>query len=82
MKDNWIKSVIKKTLFPQGAVRPILWGALRGKKYRVSPVTGLSPVYSGVEKRQVEYFKKYIEPGDCVIDVFHEANALRNTAGQ
>src|SRR6266550_7046385 len=69
MKETCLKQTIKKFCFPPGSVRRIRMGPLRGKVFRVSDVTGMSPWYSGAEREHQRTFKALIEPGDVVIDV-------------
>lgn len=69
LKETALKSAIKKTFFPDGAIRTIQWGPLRGKKFRVSPVTGMAPWYSGTERLHQRMFKKLLRSGDAAIDI-------------
>ncbi len=49
--------------------RPIRFGAIRGMRFRVNLITGLSPWYSGAERPQQRAFKALLGPGDVVIDI-------------
>ncbi len=69
MKDNFLKRCFRKLFFPNGAVRKILIGPLRGHVYRVNEITGMAPWYSGTERSLQRLFKKLVVPGDVVIDI-------------
>lgn len=64
-----LKQVVKRLIFPDNSVRPILFGPLRGFRWRVNSITGLSPIYSGQERLNQLLFQRYIEPGDTVFDI-------------
>jgi hypothetical protein len=42
---------------------------MRGLHYRVGPITGLSPMYSGVERHLQGLFRQIVREGHSVIDV-------------
>jgi len=69
MKENWIKTVVRSLFFRRDAIRTILFGPMRGMVFRVGPVTGISPWYSGVERAQQRFFKALLHPRDVVMDV-------------
>jgi hypothetical protein len=37
--------------------------------YRVGPITGLSPWYSGAERDHQHAFRRFVAPGNLVVDV-------------
>jgi len=69
MKDNYLKHLAKTLYFRPGTIRRIFIGPLRGYVFRVSPITGLSPWYSGTERVVPKAFKRLVTKGDTVIDV-------------
>jgi FkbM family methyltransferase len=69
MKETLFKAVVRACLFPPGAVRRIYVGPLRGMRFRVSPITGLAPSYSGTERAHQKVFRCLVKPGDVVVDV-------------
>lgn len=69
MKDNLFKHFVRSLLFRQGSVRRIRLGPLRGMVFRVSPITGLSPWYSGAERQVQLTLRTLVHPGDTVLDV-------------
>lgn len=69
MKESWLKSVIRSAFFYPGAVRRIQVGPLRGMVFRVSPVTGLSPWYSGPERAHQRAFQRILRLGMVAVDV-------------
>lgn len=69
MKDNPFKSFVRRFLFPDGAVRTIRAGPLRGFRYRVSRITGMETWYSGHERDMQSAMTKHTRPGDTVLDV-------------
>ena len=69
MRETRLKGLMRSLFFPCGSLRKILFGPLRGMLYRVGPVTGLSPFYSGTERNEQKIFKSIIKKGDVVFDV-------------
>lgn len=69
MRDNPIKRLVRRHLFPDGAVRRIISGPLRGFRYRVSPITGMETWYSGHERDMQRAMAAYVRTGDTVLDV-------------
>lgn len=69
MKENFFKAAIRKFLLPHNAIRPIVWGALAGYRFRVNEITRLAPVISGHERDNQNLFKQHIKTGDTVLDV-------------
>jgi FkbM family methyltransferase len=63
------KPLLAKTLWPEGAVRTILWGPCRGLRYRIFPDMGLSPIYGGWEEEAQNLMQKHIRQGFVVYDV-------------
>lgn len=69
MRDNLLKALAKSLFFRTGSVRRVAFGPLRGMRYRVNEITGLSPWYSGVEREHQKAFKQLVGKGDTAIDV-------------
>lgn len=69
MRDNIVKLVARRFFFRTGSVHKIQFGPLRGMRFRISPITGLSPWYSGAERFHQRFFRKVVRPGDVGIDV-------------
>ncbi|GAC1365307.1 MAG: FkbM family methyltransferase [Actinomycetota bacterium] len=69
MKDGLLKGVARSTWLRPGAVRRIALGPLRGQAFRVGPITGLSPWYSGTERPVQRIFQALVGPSDVVFDV-------------
>src|SRR6476620_1594301 len=69
MKPTLLKSLTRKVFFPNGSIRQIRFGALAGKRYRVSDITGMSAWYSGTERDHQCAFASLVREGDTVIDV-------------
>lgn len=69
MRNNFLKAIIKKVFFPDGSIRIIIFGPLKGHRYRISSHSGLAPLYSGVEREHQKVFSDLIKSGDTVIDV-------------
>lgn len=69
MKDNFLKRLAKAVYFRPGVVRRVSIGPLRGMVFRVGPVTGLSPWYSGAERAHQRAFQRFLRPGMVAIDV-------------
>src|SRR5262245_37212247 len=69
MRSRNIKRILASVYFQPGAVRTIQFGPLRGTKFRVGPVTGMSPWYSGPERLHQQTFARHIKRGDIVVDV-------------
>lgn len=69
MREGGLKATIRCLFFQEGSVRRIRLGPLRGMLFRVGPVTGLSPWYSGVERGHQRFFQQVVRPGDVVVDV-------------
>jgi FkbM family methyltransferase len=64
-----VKTIARRTAFRDGAVRRIRLGPLRGRAFRIGPITGLSPWYSGSERPVQRVFRELVAPSDVVIDV-------------
>jgi len=69
MRDNPIKRLVRRCFFPDGAVRRVITGPLRGFRYRVSPITGMEAWYSGHERDMQRAMAAYVRAGDTVLDV-------------
>jgi FkbM family methyltransferase len=69
LKNGVVKTVIGGLFFPQGSVRRIRFGPLRNMIFRVGPITGLSPWYSGNERDQQRFFASAVRLGSIAIDV-------------
>lgn len=69
MRDNFLKTFLKKTYFRKNSTHYIWFGPIRGMKFRVSEIGGLEPLYSGVERRHQKAFRELLKPGDIAIDV-------------
>ena len=69
MRDGAVKAIARSTLFRDGAVRRIRLGPLRGRAFRIGPITGLSPWYSGAERPVQRVFRDLVRSSDVVIDV-------------
>lgn len=69
MRNNYLKKIAKALYFRPDAIRRIQIGPLRGMKYRVGEITGLSAWYSGAEREHQKAFKSLIKAGDTAIDV-------------
>jgi FkbM family methyltransferase len=63
------KPLLAKTIWPEGAVRTILWGPSRGLQYRIFPGMGLSPIYGGWEEDAQALMRRHIGPGAVVYDL-------------
>jgi FkbM family methyltransferase len=69
MKESWLKDILRSVFFRPAAVRRIRWGPLRGMVFRVGPVTGLAPWYSGAERAHQQFFRRVVRPGMVAVDV-------------
>ena len=69
MKENWPKAAVRRLFFRPSTVRTICFGPMRGMAFRVGPITGLSPWYSGAEREHQRTFKALVQPGDVVLDI-------------
>lgn len=69
MKESQLKHMMRLLFFRPGSVRTIRLGPLRGMVFRVGPVTGLSPWYSGTERAHQRAFQRFLRPGMVAIDV-------------
>ena len=69
MKSGLLKSVVRQTLFRNGAVRTILLGPLKGARFRCGPITGMAPLYSGAERDHQRTAMSLLREGDFVVDV-------------
>ncbi len=69
MRSSVMKRVVQRAFFPEGAVRRIMAGPLRGMHYRVSPITGLSAWYSGPERDLQRTLAAHVRPGQVVADL-------------
>jgi FkbM family methyltransferase len=69
VREGAVKAIARSTLFRDGAVRRIRLGPLRGRAFRVGPITGLSPWYSGTERPVQRVFRELVHASDVVIDV-------------
>src|SRR5207247_10055967 len=62
-----IKTAIRSVFFRPSSVRRIRFGPMRGMLYRVGPVTGLSPWYSGAEREHQRTFESVLRPGSVAV---------------
>ena len=69
MRENPLKSVVRELFFKPGSVRTICIGPMKGMRYRVGCVTGMSPWYSGSERGHQRWFQKVVRPGNMVMDL-------------
>ena len=69
VREGAVKAIARSTLFRDGAVRRIRLGPLKGRAFRIGPITGLSPWYSGAERPVQRVFQALVRPSDVVIDV-------------
>jgi FkbM family methyltransferase len=69
MRDNFLKALAKCLFLRTGSVRRVAFGPLRGMRYRVGEITGLSPWYSGAEREHQKAFKQLVGEGDTAVDV-------------
>jgi FkbM family methyltransferase len=69
MKDTGVKKIIKNIFFPDGSIRKIRIGPLRGMRFRVNWITGMAPWYSGTERGHQIFFERCVQPGDVVVDI-------------
>jgi FkbM family methyltransferase len=69
VREGAVKAIARSTLFREGAVRRIRLGPLRGRAFRIGPITGLSPWYSGAERPVQRVFQALVRSSDVVIDV-------------
>ena len=69
MRESLIKSAIRATVFPPGAVRRIRFGPLRGYRFQVGAVTGMAPWYSGAERPEQDAIGRALKSGARAIDV-------------
>jgi FkbM family methyltransferase len=69
MRDNFLKRLVRRICFPNGAVRKIAFGPLRGLRYRVSPITGMETWHSAHERPMQDAFDRLVKRGDYVVDV-------------
>jgi FkbM family methyltransferase len=69
MREGLLKTVLRRTLFQPGAVRPIVAGPLRGYRFRVDSVTGMAPLYSGPERHEQAFIASRVRSGDTTFDV-------------
>ena len=69
MREGAVKAIARSTVFRDGAVRRIRLGPLRGRAFRIGPITGLSPWYSGAERPVQRVFRELVRSSDVVIDV-------------
>src|SRR5687767_677321 len=69
MRNHLLKQLIKTTFFRPGVVRRTRVGPLRGMVFKVSPITGMSPWYSGAEREHQQAFRRLVGLGAMVIDV-------------
>ena len=63
------KRVLQLILFRPNSTWPIMLGTLRGIKFKVSDVTGLSPLYSGGERYIQQCLRQIVRPNDTAIDI-------------
>jgi len=69
MRDNFLKALAKCLFLRTGSVRGVAFGPLRGMRYRVGEITGLSPWYSGADREHQKAFKQLVGEGDTAVDV-------------
>lgn len=68
MKENHFKRFLKQFVFRPGSVWPAYVGPLRGYRFEVSDATGLSFLYSGIERNNQSVILKNVRPKDVVMD--------------
>ena len=69
MNESALKNVMRRVYFKPGAVRTIRVGPMRGLRFRVSDVTGMSPWYSGAERGHQRVFQKFARAGCVAMDI-------------
>lgn len=63
-----VKKLLQKHVYRPGQVRTILFGPLRGYKYRIAG-GGWAPLYGGLEPASQKVYARLIKPGDTVYDL-------------
>lgn len=63
-----VKSLLRRTVFRDGAVRRITLGPLAGMRWRVGELTGLAPFYSGGESDVQEALSAHMPAGGVAVD--------------
>jgi FkbM family methyltransferase len=69
MQETFVKRLLRRIYFPEGAVRRIRLGPLAGYVFQVGEITGLSPWYSGPERAHQRMFRALLTPGAIALDV-------------
>lgn len=69
MVRDFLKRVLLRWIFPPGVTRRVLWGPLCGMVWRVNFITGVAPIYSGVERPVQAAMHRFVKSGSCVLDV-------------
>lgn len=69
MRNNPIKSILKKTWFRDGSRHRILFGPMKGLYFRTNALTRISPIYSGPERDHQNLFARLLREGDHVLDI-------------
>ena len=69
MAPPFLKGALANWLFRSGKSRRVLFGPLRGLRFRPSPTTGLAPFYSGVERFVQRAFVDHLKGGQVALDV-------------
>ena len=64
-----LKPLLSRTLWPQGAIRTIVFGPCKGLRYRIFPDMGLSPLHGGWEKSAQALILKHVKRGHIVYDL-------------
>lgn len=70
---GWIRPAVgtlaRKTVYPVGAVRTVLWGPCRGMRYRIFPSYGHAYLFGGWERKSMQWMMRYVRPGSVVYDL-------------
>jgi len=69
MKESILKNIVKNIFFKHGSIKKIAFGPLKGKKYKVSKISGISAWYSGQDRSMQKAFKNHTKHGDIVVDM-------------
>lgn len=66
---QWLKPLLARAGYREGAVRTILWGPGRGLRYRIFAEFGLAPLYGGWEPAAQRLLVQHLRPGAVAYDV-------------
>lgn len=70
---RWMRSIVgslaRKTVYPLGAVRTVVWGPCRGMRYRIFPGYGHAYLFGGWERKSMKWMVRYVQPGSVAYDL-------------